>query len=342
MFGFIWLTVFALLIFYLLTGTSENKIKKKIERTLTFPEVWYREKFVKWTWESEVVTSEKDIKIKENYIKSVYTEEEMRYIVMSPKNLEDRVYPCIFLLHGIRDTSNDWLERAKVVENYRGLLHHGKIGEMILVMPDSGYNGESWYSDFVKRGMYKYESYFVKELLPEVKKEYPVGDVGIAGFSMGGHGALKIALRNIEYFKAAGSFAGAISLVRLAVNRRVMRLIRMLYVPKFIFSEGDSRNFIEVFGSWGYKIIKQDPYSLIKRYGKQNPHKLKDKYFYLSVGDEDREPYLMLQQWVDVVGRLKKYGFNYSAHLYRGESHSWEYVAKDLPNLLKYFYEKLK
>jgi S-formylglutathione hydrolase FrmB len=330
------------LIFYLLTGTSENKIKKKIERTLTFPEVLYQEKVAEWTWESEDLPSDKNIKIEEKYIKSIYTGENMRYIVMSPKKMEDKTYPCIFLLHGIRDTSDDWLERAKVTENYRGLLQNGKIGEMVLVMPDSGYNGESWYSDFVKKDLHKYESYFIKELLPMVKKEYPVGNLGIAGFSMGGHGALKIALRNIDHFKAAGSFAGAISLIRLAVNRRVMRIIRMLYVPKFIFSEGDGKKFIEIFGSWGYKIIKQDPYSLIKKYGKRNPQKLKNKYFYLSVGDEDREPYLMLQQWVDVVGRLKKYGFNYSAHLYRGESHSWEYVARDLPNLLKYFYEKLK
>ncbi|WP_319200272.1 alpha/beta hydrolase-fold protein [uncultured Ilyobacter sp.] len=342
MLGFIWWLTLFLLIFYLMTGTSEKKIKRKIDKTLTFPGVWYREKMVEWEWESEALPFSKDIKIRVRYIKSFCTGENMRYIVMSPRILKEKKYPCVFLLHGMRDSADDWLERAKIIENYEGLLHCGKIGEMILVMPDSGYNGESWYADFIKRKSHDYESYFVKELLPKIRSEYPIGSIGIAGFSMGGHGALKIALRNIEEFKAAGSFAGAISLIRLAVNRRVMRVIRMLYVPQFIFGEGDGRHFVQVFGSWGHQIIKQDPYSLIKAYGRKNPNKLKDKYFYLSVGDEDKEPYLMLQQWIDVVGRLKKYGFNYNAHLYRGESHSWNYVAKDLPNLLKYFYDKLK
>uniref|UniRef100_UPI003563F0A7 alpha/beta hydrolase n=1 Tax=Ilyobacter sp. TaxID=3100343 RepID=UPI003563F0A7 len=264
MFGFIWVVTMFLLVFYLMTGTSEKKIKRKIDRTLTFPGVWYREKVVDWEWESEALAFNKDIKIRVKYIKSIYTGEDMRYIVMTPRVLKDKKYPCIFLLHGMRDSADDWLERAKIIENYDGLLNHGKIGEMILIMPDSGYNGESWYADFIKRKSHRYESYFVKELLSEIRREYPVGNFGIAGFSMGGHGALKIALRNIEDFKAAGSFAGAISLIRLAVNRRVMRVIRMLYVPQFIFGEGDGRHFVEVFGSWGYQIIRQDPYSLIK------------------------------------------------------------------------------
>lgn len=90
MFGFIWWVTLLLLIFYLLTGTSENKIKRKIERTLTFPDVWYREKMVEWEWESEALTFSKDIKIRVRYIKSFCTGENMRYIVMSPRVLKEK------------------------------------------------------------------------------------------------------------------------------------------------------------------------------------------------------------------------------------------------------------
>lgn len=227
------------------------------------------------------------------------------------------------------------------MENYEQELLKGKIEEMILVIPDSGYQGESWYADFTKNQEKKYESYFMKELIPEIKGQHSISEIGIAGFSMGGHGALKLGLRNLETFKVMGSFAGAISLIRLSVNRRVMRLIKILYIPPYVFGSKDKKHFINVFGSFGYQIIKQDPYSLIKLISNKNPQALKDRYFYLSVGDEDRKPYLMLQQWIDIVGRLKKYCVSFSANLYRGEVHTWEYVSKDLPNLLKYFSKHL-
>ncbi|MGL4687726.1 MAG: alpha/beta hydrolase, partial [Fusobacteriaceae bacterium] len=70
-----------------------------------------------------------------------------------------------------------------------------------------------------------------------------------------------------------------------------------------------------------------------------NLSKIKGKKFYVSVGSEDKEPYLMLQQWLDVVGRLKKYGYDFKGYIYKNEVHTWEYVSKDLRNFLRYFYK---
>lgn len=333
--------VTVVVLFFILTSTSDKKIAKKIKRILGYQEVIYREKFLEGKDEG-VIPLSPDLSIKERYIESKYTGEKMRYITVAPKNMKDKEYPCIMFLHGIRDTADDWISKGRILENYESTLVKGNIDEMILVIPDSGYDGESWYSDFTKNSKRKYESYFMKEMIPQLKDEYRISKMGIAGFSMGGHGAFKLGLRNLETFTVMGSFAGAISLVRLSVNRRVMRIIQFLYIPEFVFSSRDKKHFLNVFGSFGYQIIKQDPYSLIKYIAYKNPEMLKDKYFYLSVGDEDREPYLMLQQWIDVVGRLKKYRAKFRGNLYRGEAHTWDYVSKDLPNLLEYFSNHLR
>lgn len=338
---YIGMIIFVVVIFFLLTNTSDKKIDKKIERTLSYQEVSYREKFLVGIDEGVIPLSE-NLKVKTYHIDSKYAHEKMSYIVISPKIIrKEKKYPCVFFLHGIRDTANDWISKGRIIENYEFALANGKIEEMILVIPNSGFEGKSWYADFVKNSDKKYESYFIKELLPKIKEKYNISDMGISGFSMGGHGAFKLGLRNLEEFKVMGSFAGAISLIRLSVNRRVMRLIELLYIPDFVFKSDDKKHFLDVFGSYGFQIIKQDPYSLIKLISHKTPHKLEDKYFYLSVGDEDRAPYLMLQQWIDIVGRLKKNKVSFNANLYRGEAHTWEYVSKDLPNLLEYFSKHL-
>ena len=156
---------------------------------------------------------------------------------------------------------------------------------------------------------------------------------------MGGYGAFKLGLKHLDIFKVVGSFSGAISIVRMSVNRRVIRLFNFLYIPKFLFNDVDKLHFLKVFGSWGYKILKEDPYTIIKKLDKS---KYKERYFYTSVGEKDVETHLMLQQWLDTVGRMKKHNYNFIGYLCKDETHTWEYVARDLKNFLVYFNEKIQ
>jgi S-formylglutathione hydrolase len=56
---------------------------------------------------------------------------------------------------------------------------------------------------------YRMESYITGELLPLVTSILPIAEqrIGIFGHSMGGHGALTIALRHPEWFKSVSAFA---------------------------------------------------------------------------------------------------------------------------------------
>jgi len=80
----------------------------------------------------------------------------------------------------------------------------------IIVTPDGGV--DSWYFDSPVDPTYRYETFVTQELIPYIDKLYKtVADRSgraIAGLSMGGHGALYLAIRHQELFAAAGSMSG--------------------------------------------------------------------------------------------------------------------------------------
>ncbi|MGL5278233.1 MAG: alpha/beta hydrolase [Cetobacterium sp.] len=330
--------VFISLLFYTVTYPYNFKLNRKLKRVLNFPQV---EKIVdpkvRYKEFSHKELSEELI-IEEKYLETKYTTEKMRVLIVKPKIMLETPL-CLVLLHGIRDKSEDWIYKAKLRENYLSLKRGGRVKDIIFILPDSGYNCESWYTNFYNDKLHQYEEFFSKDLTSFIEQEYPNSKKGIGGFSMGGYGALKIGLKNLESYDVIASFSGAISLVRMSINRRVMRIFRYLYVPKFLFNDVNKAHFMKVFSPWGYKILKNDPYSIIKE---TNPERYKGKKFYLSVGSEDKKPYLMFQQWLDVVGRAKKYGLDFKGKIYENECHTWEYISKDIYNFLVFFTEETK
>nr|WP_307774413.1 alpha/beta hydrolase-fold protein [uncultured Cetobacterium sp.] len=325
-------------IFYVITYPYNFKLERKLRRVGSFKEV---EKILKPRVNYKQYSTkylDKELVLEERYLKSNYTKEKMRVLILKPRIIKGNP-KCLVLLHGIRDCSDDWIYRAKLRENYLTLKEAGEVGDMVFILPDSGYKGESWYTNFFKDKNNQYEEFFSKDLVAFIEKEYPNSKKGIGGFSMGGYGALKIGLKNLESFDVIASFSGAVSLVRMSINRRVMRIFRYLYVPRVLFNDVDRNHFVRVFSPWGYKILKNDPYSIIKM---TNPKRFQGKKFYLSVGSEDKKPYLMLQQWLDIVGRAKRYNLNFKGKIYENEFHTWEYISKDIYNFLKYFNDELE
>lgn len=331
------LLFFLFLIFYIVTYPYSFKLERKIKRIMSYKEVEYicssYNNFNRYSLEE----IENRLKIEEyDFSNTDFIDEKIKYIVVKPRELKDKNPRCLILLHGLRDYPEDWINRGKLIENYLTLVDKGKIGDIVFILPHSGFKGESWYTNFYHDSIHRYEDWLSKDLYETIKKEYPNSKFGIAGFSMGGYGAFKIGLKNLDKYDVIGSFSGAVSLVRMSVNRRIIRIFKYLYVPKFLFKDFDKAHFMRVFSCWGYKILKEDPYSLIK---KLKPQQIERNKFYISVGAEDKKPYLMVQQWADIIGRLKKYRYNFRGVLHEGEIHTWDYISKDLPHFLKYFYD---
>jgi len=116
----------------------------------------------------------------------------------------NRRYPVLYLLHGLFGNHDDWITRTNLAE-------YSTKYDLIIVTPEGN---DSWYIDSANVPTDKYESYFVRELIPDVDARYrTIKDRrarGVAGLSMGGYGALKYGLKYRDYFVFAASMSGAL------------------------------------------------------------------------------------------------------------------------------------
>ncbi len=111
-------------------------------------------------------------------------------------------YQTLWLLHGVSADESDW-QRFSSIERY------AQAKQLAVVMPD-GYN--SMYEDNPCGG--SYHTYIAQELPEMLRALLPLSgrreDNFIAGLSMGGGGAFKIALRNPRSYGAAASLSGGL------------------------------------------------------------------------------------------------------------------------------------
>ncbi len=135
-------------------------------------------------------------------------------------------YRVLYLLHGITDDYTCW-SRHTNIERY------AERENILVVMPSVS---NSFYCN-MKHGL-KYYDFIVEELPRFIQMIFPVStkkeDTFIAGLSMGGYGALKIALKNPHRFAAVASLSGALDIIG-----GLDGLYRMEIVPEDIF--GDCR-----------------------------------------------------------------------------------------------------
>lgn len=112
--------------------------------------------------------------------------------------------PTLYLLHGLSDDHTIWGRRTSI-ERYVAELG------IAVVMPQVH---QSYYTDMAYGGKYWT---FISEELPMIAQSFfPLSDQRednfVAGLSMGGYGALKLALRQPERFAAAASLSGVTDL----------------------------------------------------------------------------------------------------------------------------------
>jgi S-formylglutathione hydrolase FrmB len=108
-------------------------------------------------------------------------------------------YPVMFLLHGLSDDNTIWARRTSIERYVEGL-------PLIVVMPDGG---RGFYIDAAEG--FAYGAALGVEL-PEILRKYFPTKPGwcITGLSMGGYGALRLALGDPVTFVSAVSHSGAV------------------------------------------------------------------------------------------------------------------------------------
>ncbi|MDD2464437.1 MAG: alpha/beta hydrolase family protein [Desulfobulbus sp.] len=130
--------------------------------------------------------------------------------------------PTLYLLHGRSDDHSAW-QRRTAIERYL----EGR--QLAVVMPEVG---RSYYTDMQTGQRYWT---FISEEVPLIARHFfPLSDKReenyLAGLSMGGYGAFKLALSYPERYAAAASLSGALDVVRLAGTELEAGLHELVHV----------------------------------------------------------------------------------------------------------------
>lgn len=151
---------------------------------------------------------------------SVETKTEMKFAVFVPSQGRTRRLPVLYYLAGLTCTEETFVIKSNA------LRYAAEYG-LVLVAPDTSPRGanlpgenESWdfgtgagfYLDAEAEpwaNHYRMYSYVTKELPTLIETQFPIdpGRRGIFGHSMGGHGALVIALKNPDRYQSISAFA---------------------------------------------------------------------------------------------------------------------------------------
>ncbi len=217
-------------------------------------------------------------------------------------------FPTLYLLHGLSDDHTVWGRRTSI-ERYAA-----RYG-IAVVMPNVH---RSWYSDMAHGGKYLT---FISEELPRICRSFfnDMSDARelnyIAGLSMGGYGALKIAMADPSRFAGVASFSGAFDIEkRLAAEE-----------------QAGGHELLDVFGS---RTISDSSHDVFAAVQKQLDANVSLPSVYLSCGTEDG----LLSSSRAMHALLEKHGVAHVYHEAPG-SHNWDLWDDEIQRALAYFFE---
>lgn len=154
----------------------------------------------------------------------------MKLSVFAPPG--DGPFPVLYWLSGLTCTEDNFTTKAGA---YAAAARHG----VVIVAPDTSPRGEGvaddpaydlgqgagFYVDATEGPWaphFRMESYVTEDLIAAVEDAVPVagGGRGIFGHSMGGHGALTLALRHPDLYRSVSAFAPIVAPTRCDWGRK--------------------------------------------------------------------------------------------------------------------------
>ena len=203
---------------------------------------------------------------------------------------DERPPKVLYLLHGYSDDHSIWMRRTSV-ERYAA--NHN----LAVIMPavnHSFYCNEAYgerYWDYVSDELPRTMQRFLRlSARPE--------DTYVAGLSMGGYGAMRLALTYPGHFAGAASFSGAVDLAGIFPQRHDGNEIDRLF--------GDLKEI---------KGTELDLFHLIEK-NADAPHR---PWLYVSCGTKD----FLFESHKAFVPALRKNGWNVMSHEEPDATHEW-------------------
>lgn len=225
--------------------------------------------------------------------------------VFTPSDYEDNrdSYPAVYLLHGYAGSYHQWND---IIDLQKLANHFG----FVIVCPDGFYN--SWYLNSPVKENHQYESFFFKNLIPEINEQYRVDkqQIFITGLSMGGHGALYLFSQHPELFRSAGSISGVVNLVAVDTAYGLGELL----------------------GSWETHRQRWKKFSVIENL---KSIKKSGKMIIFDVGRDD--PFFKMNK--KLSRKADSLGID-ATFIIRAGGHTYDYWKKSIPYHF-FFFEKL-
>ncbi len=243
--------------------------------------------------------------VRDGSFNSVALKREAKYRTYVPRaySTSTKRYPVLYLLHGLYGDYRNW-------DTMTQLARHMTGREWIVVMPDAG---NSWYANSVSQADNRFEDYIAKDLVREIDHRYRTIQQrhgrAIVGLSMGGYGALKLALKYPEEYGFAGSLSGALDAARDLADQ----------VAEY------HDQLIRVLGANGNPARREnDPFVLLSQPGRTTV-----PYLYLACGSADR--FLGVNR--EFVKELSARNIAYEYHETSG-GHDWQYWDRAVQPML--------
>lgn len=246
------------------------------------------------------------VRVQDNSFHSAALNREMKYRILLPCGYQTGGgrFPVLYLLHGLYGDYLNWDTRTN-------LERYAQSYELIVVTPDAD---DSWYTNSATDPKDKFEDYIAEDLVAEIDGKFRTlrsrHARAIAGLSMGGYGALKIALRYPDDFAFAGSLSGALNAPQDLGDKRPEFRDQLLKVFGPPGSEVRAGN--NLFSSLQIASVKHLP------------------YFYLACGSAD--DFLPVNR--DFTAQLTSRGAAYEYHETTG-GHAWDYWDRAARDLLR-------
>jgi len=123
-------------------------------------------------------------------------------------------YPTLFLLHGVPGTPDDMFQGLDLQNRLDHLIRRGSLPPTVVVVPTGGPtpSTDTEWSDSAVDPTQRWGSFLSDELVPWVDRTFSTctdrRDRAVAGLSMGGFGAMNLALKHRDLFGTVSSWSG--------------------------------------------------------------------------------------------------------------------------------------
>lgn len=227
----------------------------------------------------------------------------------------DRKYPVLYLLHGMGDDHTAWSRKSNIELVAREC-------DLVVVMATTGCGN---YVNQV-HGL-NYYDYFTKELPLKMANFFPISlkreDTFIMGNSMGGYGALRIALANPDKYAGAASLSGALTPYREYETEEEKK--------RFPDSEAMESVRLNSFGTLEEYLASDN--NLVNLVEKLRSYEGEKPRLFLCCGTEDPVTYSHSRAFLKAV-KDKELDFHYEEG---PGSHNWAYWNPRLQPIFDFF-----